>query len=1757
MGAPTISTQPNLKYGFPKYDSSAKVLEYIYKDVDIVVDDPGGTEMQYAIGDGEWQTLATDGTSATISLKDTEIGTETTVKVRGVENGTNGAELTFTARRVRPFDAPAFLLGDNQEYDEATSTISYDSEDITLSVMAPINATKVLYTTKEDADPAIYGQEAENVDGWLQIKITGTVPTQKTVLRMVGTDGELFGKEQKLNLYRVAPIAPPEAPALIGYINGSSSLLIPADNSTEVVFTGSAALKFNYPEGTTMYRTIAPEDVTMDESMLKMLLGNDNCKIEPTVINGASYFVITAAELLGEDDPGATPMTAADFYFAAKNKAGVGEITKIKVRIAKPEAPALTGYLNGVSTTPIEATNTSEVVFTGSAALALTYEPGAEILYCFGNGTPSAKLTAGNDGRFTITATDMLSALGGATEGTVSIAAKNAAGMGPVTTIRVRIAAPEAPAIEVTSGYFGDTRGDITFINNSLVLTAKAAASGDIIQYQMAKSANGNWPETPAENDWTDLTSADGAISGTGIFATGRFFVRAARKAAESSSVMLYSNYVYRDLNRLEALPLSLSSKDNWQCDENELIQLTDRVKITGYYKTNAPGNPDYVYLQSENGKVIKLVGKNLPQSFANLMADPAKTYCLPANGITGRLKYNGAKEFTEIYLFSATEDFTSLLAIPAAVTDFPESPVDAGRTSINGADDFNRYVELRSLTWLGSKNEVRLKDGTVLPVYTRLDAADFEPGSLNSLIEGKMYRVRGFIGFADNGLAIFPVKPIEQCPGTPALFAPNPIGEPDASGVVAIQAISPQVTFTVKGNDLEDNTSFKYSLDNGSLLDVADSRIVIDLSGKANNSITTLRVYGYLNGMTSLSPAVVTITKKDASPVASIHDFKKDIFDNGMNANIYQMGGEAIIEEITEKYLYVRDYSADESADDAGAIDPDGYLRRLLIFNDKGWLANVATETGERPLAKGDIITGFALVPTEKNGNIFSSSTGFARTFRCVGSEPGKVSKPEDRAVNSLDGTTFEFVDTDRMRLVTLKDVTVTKSNNPNPTGDSDNYIYTLDLAPGKGAQMRFDIFTFRGGWAEAHQNGLPFDITGVVLRTATDGVYSLAPISFKGKEKLDAPMVYLSTADEGSRGELEQPFTSGSIIMAAAENAPAGTTIHYSIDGLDPLNNLGSRIKYTGEIALGDNTVEVRAFAAAPGYTPSDVVVRRFTKNSKDVQFILNFLTTAEKNRNYRFTCDTRVVAVGTEYMFVVGRVGHYLPIRLSEGWDGKNITPGQMLTGFTVGYDVDPNGNRMAVADGFESTFTPTEAGEDETLAPVADEATALNADLHARRLVHLTGVRINSATTARSAATWTVTEGGDNGAVHALNTSMLVNAPIYERDPEGNITATLTDFADGDSYDITGFVMLTDAADGMSGMEIWPTEATHLRRTSGVKATYTEDGVELSSDTGSDGAHVVVFKKHAIVTLACDTKNSTILYALGEDADNLVWYTYQRPFAVTAGEYIHAKAIAPNSIESEHTHIVLSVEQVQVAQSVDISVDNSIAGKATVTMTAGDNATIKYWTSSDTESSDFKEKTYTGPFAITKTDVVYAYAVEEDKVNSEVTHRFVVVEPVADETPEKPETPADKISGKVKFSVEENEDHTAMIVTIRPDGDMTGTIYYLINPTGEETEWLKYEAPITMTEGGRIMAYLVESGKLPGEPTDVTVWLIPTDIDSIDADRKESEVRAEGADIIAPAGSEVYDITGRRVNPTGLRAGIYIVRTPDGKSVKVRI
>lgn len=810
------------------------------------------------------------------------------------------------------------------------------------------------------------------------------------------------------------------------------------------------------------------------------------------------------------------------------------------------------------------------------------------------------------------------------------------------------------------------------------------------------------------------------------------------------------------------------------------------------------------------------------------------------------------------------------------------------------------------------------------------------------------------------------------------------------------------------------------------------------------------------------------------------------------------------------------------------------------------------------RKLQIHDVITGFALRPRHRNGNLFNEATDFARTFELVKYNADHKVVPEEIQAAPTDN--FSFTNEYRMRLVTLKGVEVKRT--PNLGNDKDEYPYNYTLDVDGQPRMRMDIFR-RSGFAEAFAEGTGFDLTGVVLLDSDDEQnpsYAIALMRFAGSGKVAAPDVYLDGIAEALRGETEQAFVAGKIVMAPTlkdtegnaieEDASRKVTIHYSIDGLDPLQNLGSRHRYgdpqwADELLLDDRDVEIRAFASYPGMTPSDVVVRRFRKQSNDVQYILNFLNTAREGSAYRFTSNVKAMAVGGDYLFVAGSVGHYLPIYKEGGWNGSDIEPGDYLKLFTVGYRVDDNGNRMAVATGYDHTFgnITKEADIDEAarIAGLPDVVSSLST-ANARRLVRVMNVRVQAP--KERIGQWTLTELAD-GRTHPLMNGLLGNVTITDAD--GNPTGE--ELTDGETYNITGFVMLGAAADdGAATVELWPMSAVRVTRSAPVTVksmTNLTDG----PTTNADGEIRASFAGMTEVTLATTGHNTSIYYWLeSEESDEAkaTWYLYQRPFIITGSERIHAKSQAEGMAENDHTHISLT----PVGMSGDVEFEvKATDGSTAVVIKAADGARI--WYSTGTPACD---KPYTAGTVLTFSEetMLYACAQEPGQGRGRVSRMLVMVK---EAVPDNIETTGNRLL----FSQTVTDEGYA-VVTIEAAAPVVGGTIYYTTEAGKKLpgEGKKYDGPIVMTQSGVIIAVMVIEGRPVSQAYETNVWVVPvvTGIEDVESDSRET-VRAEGSDIVAPAGSAAYDLTGRRVGLTGLSRGVYIVRTPDGKSVKVMI
>ncbi|MDE7452145.1 MAG: chitobiase/beta-hexosaminidase C-terminal domain-containing protein, partial [Paramuribaculum sp.] len=352
-------------------------------------------------------------------------------------------------------------------------------------------------------------------------------------------------------------------------------------------------------------------------------------------------------------------------------------------------------------------------------------------------------------------------------------------------------------------------------------------------------------------------------------------------------------------------------------------------------------------------------------------------------------------------------------------------------------------------------------------------------------------------------------------------------------------------------------------------------------------------------------------------------------------------------------------------------------------------------------------------------------------------------------------------------------------------------------------------------------------------------------------------------------------------------------------------------------------------------------------------------------------------------------------------------------------------------------------------------------------------------------------------------------------------------------------------------------LWPTKVEEIKTTASVDAVFT--GNLLNTPEKVDNSYEVEFYPYTTVELNVPgAGNATIYYYIADtdesldDDSKVKWNEYAQPFPVIKSCYIHAKAIRPGYEESVHTHIDFTLAQ--PAGTVEFDVDPQ-TGKTVVTMTAAEGAEI-YWTEGNTAPLATWEK-YTGPVPFTQATRIWAYAKEGGKTGTPVS-MYVMIQPEGDTTVKDPA----QVSGKPVITHRLTEDKTPMI-TIQPEDESlaegTYTIHYTTDGRTPTVNSTVYTGEFAMPkEGGLVLAILKENAKQhPSDVAHLNVSYIPTDIDGIDSDRNGSDVRAEGDSIIAPEGSEVYDINGRRVAATGLRSGIYIVKVPGAKAVKVKV
>ena len=1296
---------------------------------------------------------------------------------------------------------------------------------------------------------------------------------------------------------------------------------------------------------------------------------------------------------------------------------------------------------------------------------------------------------------------------------------------GSPVTINVQKVKPQ-PKVNIVGGVRTTTLtgGVYGYLEDNLKVTL-SIGSGDI-QYQYIPTSTDIFAQIP-EADWTDYSN------GTEIeIGVGRLFMR----------VKGETEYTYKDFKKIDATSVFSLNRDNLLglSDAATAITISEPVRVIGFFPLS-DDNTKSVYLMfvADKGKNVLRVHIEGNEKDIKKFEEAYKGYKL-LDGLTGVLRKN--KEMPELYVNSPSLDYSAFISEPY---DAPEGypayePEFVQR--VPEIADYSKLMYFGPLRWNATEKTFYDNKNNTVKLYQRIATGQTVEEFEKQLIDGVQYRIAGYVGYAEGAPVILPRAYV----AAPLLRAPNPINDeamPDT--LIEMNVISNELELSVRSsittadgvehNLITEGTKLQYILcDDTEAVMENDSRWNNAKSIEPLNGETITITTGTEENKGELADGGCTIAARLAagtmrSGVVTVRFNKvkvEDTFDNiadfktaanniqnlpSLDSNIddethtfYQYTGYARVREITPNYIYIRttdkdgnlldDVDADESKD----LDEDAKQNRsnhsILIYNENGWNQDVISidkdgnnVTGTRaPLQVGDIITNFALIPTQSGfGNLVANATDFIRTFRRLDGVTGGTVKPVE--LNAQDNNVPAFTEADRMLRYSIKNVTISRTANngagiqrdvPADDQDATSYTYTLNI-PGKPILDNGSVFDANPDLDVMYSENALFNLEGVVMLykgdipEGQDGRYMLAlkpeSFAFSNVATPRAPRITLSGV--GAKDGTFVTKATVTLESTTAENSE-NAVILYTKDGSDPRLSSSKRITYTGPFEIDANTV-VKAYVRSNGTPNSELADTLFTRTAVDTRYIMNFISQAQENTPYHLTATAKVVAKGGEYFFLRGTQGHYLPVKDETGNRAivNNLSAGDYVNDMVITPHI-INGNLRGghVEADHKDLFgakisKPANIDEIEAEPDEVYTITTANARRYVKIMdVKLTGEEFNDEGDELSThdTQWKLTTNKGEGKDIRVNHNIL--EPSFNWDDKDQSAAAY--------YDITGFAMIGDDGE----IELWPTEVEKIKTSVAVRASFDKN----ATNTGiqADGNYNVTFYPYTVVRLTA-VEGATIYYQITDtDAPEEVkegrWNVYGHEFAVTKNCYIHAYSVAPGYEESGHTHIYMTL------------------GK-------GDDT--------------------------------------QDPAN---------------------------MSGRLVITHQFNEEDVP-VITIKPEDNTlaagTYDIYYTTDgstPTVDPKNL--YKGPFEMPGGGVVLAILKEAAKeLPGKVASLNVWYVPTGIDGIDSDRTDSDaVRAEGGNIIAPEGSEVYDLSGRRVNATGLRRGIYIVRVPGAaKAVKIKV
>lgn len=722
----------------------------------------------------------------------------------------------------------------------------------------------------------------------------------------------------------------------------------------------------------------------------------------------------------------------------------------------------------------------------------------------------------------------------------------------------------------------------------------------------------------------------------------------------------------------------------------------------------------------------------------------------------------------------------------------------------------------------------------------------------------------------------------------------------------------------------------------------------------------------------------------------------------------------------------------------------------------------------------------------------------------------------------------TYYDQDIDAVKLSPEQIGTVVELTGMNLAGNDADGFTTVTCQPVK---LDFDNIaskadTWKQQAKEAVDNSLPVKLMGTLTGSADGSAYALTVLTYTNLDPAEEAGDGVELTFDGTPWDAEKTefYSVGKLGYEASE----GVRVYYTMvdpETMDFGENTTDEQK-AAEIAkklaelpetlldneagvMADRTVWIRLTACTPGEASVKPMVYEVTKRSTDVNTIAEVADAqpSEGGAVYHVRSPWLVTAKGSDRVVVTD--GHLHAALRVSGQDAVLPETGSYLQEFAVAkgatgmhpdytyaFDLAGNDLKRVVVDDPDATVA----------APEAENVATASADTHSGHLIGFTDVKL-SGNKAGGFAVRNVLDGDGNSAGDlALNNAIGISlASILDDDSEA-------------LYRIVGYAM--PAADG--GLELWPAEV--IRR---VKIA-TVPVITLSAEKSLDPA---------AATISCSDESAVIEYSIdgGE-----TWKVYVGTVTLSESVVIKARASKPYLNSSDEatatfTRLYVSAAPVATFEESDGLTKVTLGSSATDAL----SGSYRIYYTLDGSVPTEKSTLYTEPIKVTSAGAVIKAILVDN-----------APEAVASAVKEWPVAFTPALSGDVEITVSQEEGKT--VITISGPG----TISYSL----DGTTYVVYTEPVVITNEtltelqGIIKAFALEDGKRPGAIKEESYKV--SGIGSLSADGAAG-VAVEGNDIVAPEGSVVFDITGRRVGLTGLRRGIYIVRLPDGAAVKVSV